>query len=63
MSVIFTMLGPDNKPHIYPIPEGMMPEDVAERHGLKEAIWEYCESETEAARRMSKDPNGKVEPI
>jgi len=63
MSVIFTMVGPDCKPHIYAVPEGTSPETVSEKHGLGNETWEYCESEAEAMRRMSKDRTGQLEPF
>lgn len=61
MGFIYTAFGPDKKPQIHPVPEGASPESVAEQHGLHGSIWEYCESEAEAERRIARDPNGKLD--
>jgi hypothetical protein len=61
MGYIYTTFGPDKKPEILPVPEGELPDHVADKHGWKNCIWEYCQSESEAKRHIETDPNGKID--
>src|SRR2546428_3665119 len=46
--VIYTSFGPDERPHIYEVPQGINPELVAETWGLNNCIWGCADNEAAA---------------
>ncbi len=59
MSACLLLSCEDGSRKIVECPTGADPEDIAERNGAK--IYEFCESSEEAERRLSNDPNGKMD--
>jgi hypothetical protein len=45
---------------IHDVPEGIMPEVIAEKNGLECCIWMYTERREDAERQIRLDSTGKV---